>query len=122
GSVSVAVAAPLALPSWRGRGLPGPRRLLPWRGGSPGDTFLALRLCAPPGGLPSLWPAVLAAPVFAPPVPRASAPASRAAFAAPLAPPAGALAAVVVAPVVPGAGGLRFPAPRSLPALRALCR
>lgn len=80
GSVSVEVAAKMALQYWRGRGLPGKRRLMTWRGGYHGDTFLAMSICDPHGGMHSLWTDVLAAQVFAPQVPRDYDPAYSAAF------------------------------------------
>lgn len=122
GSVSVEVAAKMALQYWRGRGLPGKRRLMTWRGGYHGDTFLAMSICDPHGGMHSLWTDVLAAQVFAPQVPRDYDPAYSAAFEAQLAQHAGELAAVVVEPVVQGAGGMRFHDPRYLHDLRDICR
>src|ERR1700677_2030073 len=122
GSVSVEVAVKMALQYWRGRGLPGKRRLMTWRGGYHGDTFTPMSICDPEGGMHSLWSDVLAHQVFAPQVPRDYDPAYSAAFEAQLAGHAAELAAVVVEPVVQGAGGMRFHDPRYLTDLRDLCR
>src|SRR5271156_6703639 len=64
GSVSVEVAVKMALQYWRGRGLPGKRRLMTWRGGYHGDTFTPMSICDPGGGMHSLWTDVLAHQVF----------------------------------------------------------
>jgi adenosylmethionine-8-amino-7-oxononanoate aminotransferase len=69
----------------------------------------------------SLWTDILARQVFAPQVPRDYDPAYSAAFEAQLAQHAAELAAVVVEPVVQGAGGMRFHDPRYLRDLRDLC-
>jgi adenosylmethionine-8-amino-7-oxononanoate aminotransferase len=122
GSVSVEVAVKMALQYWRGRGLPGKRRLMTWRGGYHGDTFTPMSICDPEGGMHSLWTDVLADQVFAPQVPRDYDPAYSAAFEALLAGHAAELAAVVVEPVVQGAGGMRFHDPRYLTDLRDICR
>ena len=122
GSVSVEVAVKMALQYWRSRGLPGKRRLMTWRGGYHGDTFTPMSICDPDGGMHSLWTDVLAPQVFAPQVPRDYEPAYIAAFEAQLAEHAAELAAVVVEPVVQGAGGMRFHDPRYLTDLREICR
>jgi adenosylmethionine-8-amino-7-oxononanoate aminotransferase len=122
GSVSVEVAVKMALQYWRGRALPGKRRLMTWRGGYHGDTFTPMSICDPDGGMHSLWTDVLASQVFAPPVPRDYDPAYSAAFETQLAGHAAELAAVVVEPVVQGAGGMRFHDPRYLTDLRDICR
>src|SRR3984893_14394311 len=70
GSVSVEVAVKMALQYWRGRGRPGKRRVMTWRGGYHGDTFTPMSICDPDGGMHSLWTEVLASQVFAPQVPR----------------------------------------------------
>jgi adenosylmethionine-8-amino-7-oxononanoate aminotransferase len=122
GSVSVEVAVKMALQYWRGRGRPGKRRLMTWRGGYHGDTFTPMSICDPDGGMHKLWTEVLASQVFAPQVPRDYDPAYSAAFEAQLTDHADELAAVVVEPVVQGAGGMRFHDPRYLTDLRDICR
>jgi adenosylmethionine-8-amino-7-oxononanoate aminotransferase len=122
GSVSVEVAVKMALQYWRSRGRPGKRRLMTWRGGYHGDTFTPMSICDPDGGMHSLWTDVLAHQIFAPQVPRNFEPAYVAAFEEQLAGHAAELAAVVVEPVVQGAGGMRFHDPRYLIELRDICR
>ncbi|ORV84746.1 adenosylmethionine-8-amino-7-oxononanoate aminotransferase [Mycobacterium interjectum] len=122
GSVSVEVAVKMALQYWRSRGRPGKHRLMTWRGGYHGDTFTPMSVCDPDGGMHSLWTDILARQVFAPQVPREYDPAYVAAFEAQLARHAAELAAVIVEPVVQGAGGMRFHDPAYLRDLRELCR
>jgi adenosylmethionine-8-amino-7-oxononanoate aminotransferase len=122
GSVSVEVAVKMALQYWRSRGRPGKRRLMTWRGGYHGDTFTPMSICDPDGGMHTLWTDVLAQQVFAPQVPSEYDPAYSVAFETQLADHAAELAAVVVEPVVQGAGGMRFHDPRYLTDLREICR
>src|SRR4051794_25645741 len=67
GSVSVEVAIKLVLQYWRGER----RKLLTWRGGYHGDTFGAMAVCDPVGGMHSLFTGTLAEHVFAPRPPAA---------------------------------------------------
>ncbi len=121
GSVSVEVAVKMALQYWRSRDRPGKRRLMTWRGGYHGDTFTPMSICDPDGGMHSLWTDVLAPQVFADAVPRDYDPGYSAAFEALLSEHAAELAAVVVEPVVQGAGGMRFHDPRYLSDLAQMC-
>jgi adenosylmethionine-8-amino-7-oxononanoate aminotransferase len=121
GSVSVEVAVKMALQYWRARGRPDKHRLMTWRGGYHGDTFTPMSICDPDGGMHSLWRDVLSAQVFAPQVPRDYDPAYSAALDAQLERHRDELAAVVVEPVVQGAGGMRFHDPRYLTDLREAC-
>jgi adenosylmethionine-8-amino-7-oxononanoate aminotransferase len=121
GSVAVEVAAKMALQYWRSAGRFGKRRLMTWRGGYHGDTFTPMSVCDPDGGMHSLWSDVLFPQVFAPPVPADYDQAYIAAFEAQLLEHADELAAVIVEPVVQGAGGMRFHDPRYLGDLRAMC-
>ncbi|MCV7428394.1 adenosylmethionine--8-amino-7-oxononanoate transaminase [Mycobacterium montefiorense] len=121
GSVSVEVAVKMALQYWRSRDLPDKHRLMTWRGGYHGDTFTPMSVCDPDGGMHSLWTDILVRQVFAPQVPSDYDAAYTAAFEQQLAGHAAELAAVVVEPVVQGAGGMRFHDPRYLRDLRDIC-
>ncbi|MCW2512650.1 MAG: adenosylmethionine--8-amino-7-oxononanoate transaminase [Mycobacterium sp.] len=121
GSVAVEVAAKMALQFQRSLGKPAKHRLMTWRGGYHGDTFTPMSVCDPDGGMHSIWTDVLAKQVFAPQVPRDYDPAYSAAFEEQLAEHADEVAAVIVEPVVQGAGGMRFHDPRYLVDLRAAC-
>jgi adenosylmethionine-8-amino-7-oxononanoate aminotransferase len=121
GSVSVEVAVKMALQYWRARERWGKHRLMTWRGGYHGDTFTPMSVCDPDGGMHTLWSDVLAPQVFAPPVPAAYDAGYIADFEKQLAEHADELAAVIVEPVVQGAGGMRFHDPRYLTDLREIC-
>jgi adenosylmethionine-8-amino-7-oxononanoate aminotransferase len=121
GSVAVEVAVKMALQYWRGIGRFGKHRLMTWRGGYHGDTFTPMSVCDPDGGMHGLWRDVLAEQVFAPPVPARYEPGYVAAFEEQLRCHADELAAVIVEPVVQGAGGMRFHDPLYLADLRAIC-
>lgn len=121
GSVSVEVAVKMALQYWRSAGRFGKHKLMTWRGGYHGDTFTPMSVCDPDGGMHSLWTDVLSPQIFAPPVPGEYDPAYVGAFEAQLIEHADSLAAVIVEPVVQGAGGMRFHDPRYLTDLRAMC-
>jgi adenosylmethionine-8-amino-7-oxononanoate aminotransferase len=125
GSVSVEVAIKMSLQFQRAQGHPERTRLLTVRGGYHGDTFGAMAVCDPVGGMHSMFTDVLAEHVFAERPPDG--------FDAPLdgrwaehvralaARHAGELAAIVVEPVVQGAGGMRFHSPACVRLLRELC-
>jgi adenosylmethionine-8-amino-7-oxononanoate aminotransferase len=121
GSVSVEVAIKMCLQYWRSVGRPEKTRLATWRGGYHGDTFHPMSVCDPEGGMHSLWGQVLPRQLFVGPPPvafeRSYVDELEEAFAR----HAGELAAVIVEPVVQGAGGMRFHDPDYLRVLRRLC-
>jgi adenosylmethionine-8-amino-7-oxononanoate aminotransferase len=124
GSVSVEVAVKMALQYWRSIGRGAKHRLMTWRGGYHGDTFTPMSVCDPDGGMHELWSgenSVLARQVFAPQVPTEYDAAYSEEFEKQLASHADELAAVIVEPVVQGAGGMRFHDPRYLVDLRKIC-
>ncbi|MFV9636192.1 adenosylmethionine--8-amino-7-oxononanoate transaminase [Mycobacterium neumannii] len=121
GSVSVEVAVKMALQYWRSEGRGAKHRLMTWRGGYHGDTFTPMSVCDPDGGMHELWTDVLVAQEFAPPVPRDYDAGYVESFEKQLAEHADELAAVIVEPVVQGAGGMRFHDPRYLAELRDIC-
>ncbi|MER5877697.1 adenosylmethionine--8-amino-7-oxononanoate transaminase [Streptomyces sp. NPDC001910] len=121
GSVSVEVAVKMCLQYWRSLGRPAKQRLLTWRGGYHGDTWQPMSVCDPEGGMHELWQGVLHRQVFADAPPAAY----DASYAERLRELIGAhadeLAAVIVEPVVQGAGGMRFHSPAYLRVLREAC-
>jgi adenosylmethionine---8-amino-7-oxononanoate aminotransferase len=121
GSVSVEVAVKMCLQYWRSRGRPAKRGLLTWRGGYHGDTFMAMSVCDPEGGMHAMWDGVVAGQVFAAAPPAGYDPAYAAGLSWLIAQHADSLAAVIVEPVVQGAGGMRFHDPEYLRVLRAAC-
>jgi adenosylmethionine---8-amino-7-oxononanoate aminotransferase len=120
GSVSVEVAMKMCLQYWRSRRRPGKHRLLTWRGGYHGDTFGAMSVCDPEGGMHSLWSGVLTQQVFVPPPPAELDQGYVQLLADSVDRHADELAAVIVEPVVQGAGGMRFHDPRYLHVLREI--
>jgi adenosylmethionine-8-amino-7-oxononanoate aminotransferase len=120
GSVSVEVAVKMCLQYWRSANRPEKRRLLTWRGGYHGDTFHPMSVCDPDGGMHSLWRGVLPGQVFADAPPKETSHDYVAHLADLIERHAGELAAVIVEPVVQGAGGMRFHDPRYLHVLREL--
>jgi adenosylmethionine-8-amino-7-oxononanoate aminotransferase len=125
GSVSVEVAIKMALQYQRACGHPERTRLLTWRGGYHGDTFGAMAVCDPVGGMHSMFTGVLAGHVFADRPPdgfeRPLDEAWAAGVSELVAAHAHELAAVIVEPVVQGAGGMRFHPPACVALLRRLC-
>jgi adenosylmethionine---8-amino-7-oxononanoate aminotransferase len=125
GSVSVEVAVKMCLQYWRSAGRPAKRRLLTWRGGYHGDTFMAMSVCDPDGGMHHMWDEVLPRQVFAGLPPAGFAAGVDPAYARSvrdlIAAHEDELAAVIVEPVVQGAGGMRFHDPGYLRVLREAC-
>ena len=122
GSVSVEVAIKMCLQYWRSLRRPGKHRLLTWRGGYHGDTFAAMSVCDPQRGMHALWSEVLPQQVFVPPPPVEWERGYVQLVADTVERHAAELAAVIVEPVVQGAGGMRFHDPRYLHALREITR
>ncbi|WP_028815177.1 adenosylmethionine--8-amino-7-oxononanoate transaminase [Streptomyces flavidovirens] len=121
GSVSVEVAVKMCLQYWRSVGRPGKQRLLTWRGGYHGDTWQPMAVCDPEGGMHELWQGVLPRQIFADAPPAAYDAAYAGHLRELIARHADELAAVIVEPVVQGAGGMRFHSPAYLRVLREAC-
>jgi adenosylmethionine---8-amino-7-oxononanoate aminotransferase len=124
GSVAVEVAIKMALQYRAARGETR-RRLLTVRGGYHGDTFGAMAVCDPVTGMHGLFSDVLPRHLFAPrPDPAFSAswdPVDFEPFRALVEANAEDIAAVVLEPVVQGAGGMWFYHPQYLAAVRRIC-
>ena len=118
GSVAVEIALKMALQFWLNRGVRGRHRFVSFQGAYHGDTFAAMSVCDPEEGMHGLFAGALPEQHVVP-LPRDEA--GIAAFDAYLAAEGGDAAAVIVEPLVQGAGGMRFHGPETLRALRAAC-
>jgi adenosylmethionine-8-amino-7-oxononanoate aminotransferase len=125
GSVSVEVAIKMAYQFWLANGKYEKNRLLTVKNGYHGDTFSAMSVCDPVNGMHHMFKGVLAQHFFVP------------------APPLGFdrecndmdmmplvemlsqhhqnIAALIIEPIVQGAGGMRFYSPSYLKRIRELC-
>ncbi len=112
GSVSVEVALKMAIQYWHNSGRPEKNRLLSIRGGYHGDTFGAMSVCDPINGMHSLFSGSVREQLFAP---RPNCRFSESASTADTAPieqllrrHSGEIAALILEPIVQGAGGMWF--------------
>ena len=116
GSVAVEVALKMAVQYWLNRGQSGRTRFVAFRGGYHGDTTGAMAVCDPDEGMHALFQGLLPEQIVIDlPVDDASI----AAFDATLARHADEIAAIIVEPLVQGAGGMRFHDAAVLRRLRA---
>ncbi|RLL53582.1 adenosylmethionine--8-amino-7-oxononanoate transaminase [Mariprofundus sp. EBB-1] len=125
GSVSVEVAMKMALQFWQATGKPEKSRLLTIRSGYHGDTFGAMSVCDPDSGMHHLFSSILAQQLFVD-APNATSDAEWhdshiESFASTINTHHHQLAAVILEPIVQGAGGMRFYAPEFLRQMRKLC-
>lgn len=126
GSVAVEVAVKMALQYWHGRGQPGRQLLLTVRGGYHGDTAGAMSICDPITGMHRLFGSYLAQQVFLdrprPAFGQPVEPADLDEVRAVLRQRGSQIAALVLEPILQGAGGMRFYDPSYLRELVQLCR
>jgi len=125
GSVSVEVAIKMAIQYWHAKQQPEKQKMLTIRRGYHGDTCGAMAVCDPETGMHHLFTQVLSGHFFA------DAPTvvndadwqdeDIAGFRSLIEAHQGRIAAVILEPIVQGAGGMRFYAPEYLRQVRALC-
>lgn len=125
GSVAVEVAIKMAIQYWASKGKPNKQRLLTIKNGYHGDTFGAMAVCDPDNGMHHLFKDVLAQHLFA------KSPNcfnqeqydtdAIEDFECLLQNNTSSIAAVILEPVVQGAGGMRFYSSTYLKKVRELC-
>jgi adenosylmethionine-8-amino-7-oxononanoate aminotransferase len=105
GSVAVEVAMKMAIQYWINQGIHGRNRFMSFRGGYHGDTFATMSVCDPEEGMHSLFGGVLPAQIV---IDLPTDEASIATFESVIAANAESIAAILVEPLVQGAGGMLF--------------
>jgi len=125
GSVSVEVAIKMALQYWQAQGSTKRQKLLTIRHGYHGDTFGAMSVCDPDAGMHQLFSGMLPRQLFA------DAPTAKnddewdsgqlESFRRVVETHSRDIAAVILEPIVQGAGGMRIYTPEFLRQVRALC-
>jgi adenosylmethionine-8-amino-7-oxononanoate aminotransferase len=126
GSVAVEVAIKMALQYAHARGQTSKQRLLTIRHGYHGDTFGAMSVCDPVNGMHHLFNHMLPQQIFAPAPPNVTDNVSIneaiSAFAELIEQHRNEIAAVILEPIVQGAGGMRIYSPNYLSAVREITR
>lgn len=111
GSVAVEVALKMAVQYWRNRGFYERTRIVSFTGGYHGDTTGAMAVSDPEASMHAAFRGLLPEQIT---LDLPADEASESVFAALLAERAGEIAAIIVEPLVQGAGGMRFHAPQVL--------
>jgi adenosylmethionine-8-amino-7-oxononanoate aminotransferase len=125
GSVSVEVAIKMAFQYWISQGQSEKNKLLSLKGGYHGDTFAAMSVCDPTNGMHHIFDQVLPQHYFAP-KPQIGFDqdwnnSDIAEFKSTLKTHHQNIAAVILEPIVQGAGGMNFYSPEYLKQVRILC-
>lgn len=125
GSVSVEVAIKMAFQYWISKGQSEKNKLLSLKGGYHGDTFAAMSVCDPKNGMHHIFNQVLQEHYFAPkpqaPFDQTCQKEDIAEFKSIIEANHQQIAAVIIEPIVQGAGGMNFYSPDYLKQVRALC-
>jgi adenosylmethionine---8-amino-7-oxononanoate aminotransferase len=118
GSVSVKIAMKMAVQYWINRGQKGRHRFVSFRFGYHGDTLAAMSVCDPDEGMHGMFKGYLPRQIIAE-VPRTAS--QQQAFMSLLRAHGGEVAAVIIEPLVQGAGGMKMYEPDVLRFLRHAC-
>jgi adenosylmethionine---8-amino-7-oxononanoate aminotransferase len=125
GSVAVEVALKMALQFWHAKAQPNKTKFLTFKNGYHGDTFGAMSVCDPENGMHSMFEGVLPQHYFVD-APSCKSdidwqPSDIEAFKLVIEAQHESIAAVIIEPLVQGAGGMRVYCPEYLRQIRALC-
>ncbi|NOQ78493.1 MAG: adenosylmethionine--8-amino-7-oxononanoate transaminase [Gammaproteobacteria bacterium] len=122
GSVAVEVAIKMAIQYWYAQGQKNKQKLLTVRNGYHGDTLGCMSVCDPVNGMHSLFQGMLPEQFFAPqPECFADGTSNIDALEKQLLQHQSEIAAVIIEPIVQGAGGMHIYCPQYLQQLRLLC-
>ncbi|CAM4189058.1 adenosylmethionine--8-amino-7-oxononanoate transaminase [Shewanella aquimarina] len=125
GSIAVEVAMKMALQYWQGRSNPNKQRILTVKHGYHGDTFAAMSVCDPEGGMHTMFGEAVTQQLFAPapktPFGEALREGGLEAMEALLEANHQTIAAVIIEPIMQGAGAMHFYSADYLKGLRELC-
>lgn len=125
GSIAVEVALKMALQYWQGQNKTEKNRIMTVKQGYHGDTFAAMSVCDPEGGMHTMFGDNVARQLFAPapstPFGEAAKADDIAGLEAMLAEHGKRTAALILEPIMQGAGGMWFYSADYLKAARALC-
>lgn len=125
GSISIEVAIKMALQYWYSQGQAKKHKLLTIRGGYHGDPFACMSVCDPVNGMHHIFQSILPKQLFAPrPQNRFTEPwnpADLSEFEQLLKTHQAEIAAVILEPIVQGAGGMWFYSSEYLRQVRGLC-
>lgn len=125
GSIAVEVALKMALQYWQGKQQPQKQRVLTVKNGYHGDTFAAMSVCDPEGGMHTMFGDAVTQQLFAP-APQSQFgqdfdPSDLDEISQLIAEQHPHIAAVIIEPILQGAGGMRFYHHEYLRGLRKLC-
>jgi adenosylmethionine-8-amino-7-oxononanoate aminotransferase len=125
GSIAVEVALKMALQYWQGRNKPQKQRIMTVKSGYHGDTFAAMSVCDPDGGMHTMFGNNVTKQVFIPaPTSKFDEPLNQTDITAlenAFSQHHHNIAAVIIEPIMQGAGAMRFYSPAYLVKLRQLC-
>ncbi len=119
GSVSVEAAMKMALQFWLNQGIKGKTRFISFRGAYHGDTFAAMSVCDPEEGMHTLFSGAMPKQILAD-IPHTSE--EKKVFEACVQQHAHETAALVLEPLIQGAGGMRFHTAETLRFIAETCR
>ena len=119
GSISVEVGLKMALQYWFNQGIYSKRRFIAFKGGYHGDSFATMSICDPEEGMHRLFSGVLRQEII---VDLPQTEEEKDSFLHLLHQQKDDIAAVIVEPLVQGAGGMRFHSPQTLSFIAENCK